>query len=613
MTKLRDSDIHIGTVVSHSRWGLGQIIEIEEGSERLRIDFQSMPGQSMARRLALRVLDHVPEDGLEAGIVLNREQVLSWEKESPLRLVAAALVDTDLEARTSRLKDRLTTYVIDTSSWDTWWRRVQNALKESNHFRYDSRGKVSLIAKPADIEDVSWSDLPSPVRSSPSRKSDPSARLAEWVTWVQADVATALPTSFPPASIRPILQTLPLAIIPTAIDRLASGIEERLLNSSRTGPSASRAWLESIAIVLHRYSDSTSMPDYRFDDVVQLIVRILEVPDQDTDDRLVSWLAGQISKGRDRIDAVTAALLIAYRQSPSGSDRLLSEIRDMLDVSTRVTLWQQMMQPNLNEQSRPLAERVLRILDPEDRTEVLSKLLVTAPDETSLLAAGAILQNEWKRLAGTLQQRQLFRAQVLCWLSHEYLRQDAERALLEVAATDGSEEDPEGSLTSSWQLMIRRSAEHEIHQTRTYMEVKAEQLQQELRDAESELDRANRQTRHLQGEARKASHISALDISRDALLVLGNAVQQIAASPGPMSQELGDAGASIELALGSLGAEPFGEVGQSIPFEPTLHEATGSPAIGSLVTIVAPGLRYFGHEDTPVVLIRMRVRPGAER
>ena len=568
----------------------------------------------MARRLATRTLDHVPEDGLDAGLVLEREKVLSWERDSPLRLVAAALVDMGRGARTARLKEQLTTYVIDSGSWDSWWRRVQNALKESKHFRYDSRGRIGLVAKPADIEDVSWSDLPAPARSTPSSKSDPAARLAEWVAWILADVAPVMPTSFPPAALRPVLQTLPMPIIPIAIDRLATGIEERLLDAGRRGPSASRAWLESIAIVLHRWSESTSSAEVNFDRVVHLIARVLEVPDLDNDGRLVSWLARHTSKNLNSIDALAAALLIASRKCPAGSDRLLSGIRDTLDTSTRVALWQQMVAPNLSESSKHIAEHVLRILEPKDRTEVLSTLLVTSGDETSLLTAGAILRDEWKRLTGTLQQRHMLRALVLSWLSHERLRPEAERALLEIAATGGGEDvDSEDSLIASWKAMIRQSAEHEIDRTRTDIGGQVKQLREELRETKSDLERKSRQIRYLQGEARRASHISALDISRDALLVLGNAMQQIADIPETLSKELGDAGASIELALGALGAEPFGEVGRTVPFEPALQEADPATATGAPVTIVAPGLRYFRHEDSPVVLIRMRVRPGEER
>ena len=98
-----------------------------------------------------------------------------------------------------------------------------------------------------------------------------------------------------------------------------------------------------------------------------------------------------------------------------------------------------------------------------------------------------------------------------------------------------------------------------------------------------------------------------MEISRDAITVLGIALQDLAVSAAPKSQELGDLESKITLALSTLGASPFGDIGEIVPFDPVLHEATPTHVTGMSVKIVAPGLKYSRRSDNPVNLMKVRV------
>ena len=122
------------------------------------------------------------------------------------------------------------------------------------------------------------------------------------------------------------------------------------------------------------------------------------------------------------------------------------------------------------------------------------------------------------------------------------------------------------------------------------------------------MDRAERQVRFLQGENRNKRRSSELEISRNAITVLGVALQEVATSNAAKSQEVADLEAKITLALSTLGARLCGEIGEVVPFDPVLHKATPPPVRGTLVKILAPGLSYSRRADTPVNLMKMLVQ-----
>ena len=563
------------------------------------------------------------EAGLDGALVLDHSAVMQWKNEAPLRLVAAALVDSNNRETVKNLRERLTSEIIDPKEWNRWWRRVQPALKESPRFRYPSarNGKIRLIGRVADVPRVGWSDLASPTRSgsrskSQTRRLTPAARLAEWVMWIQADVASDIPESAPQADLLPILRTLPTAATPVAIARLTAGIEERVLASGRRrATTANRSWITALVTILHRWSEVPDAPNVSLIQITDLATRILDVPGLDEEERLAAWFADYISMNGGNVSIVADALQLASQKTPSGADRLLTSLRHLLDVPSIVSLWQTLLLVSLSPNSRPTSERWLSLLEIEEKAEVLSSLLFIVRGEALVSEVGALIQHEWV-LTADKRQGDLFMPIVLSWLLHDQLRSRFTR-LVQGSATSLHNSDyvPEGSLVGDWKTMIQSVAREEVGRLRTERnlqlaekDLQLDEVRHKLKEAEASLDRAGRQIKHLQAELRKAGHIVSLNISRDALMILGGAAQRIAILPGLPSPELRDVSAKITLALVTLGAELFGEVGGVVPYEPDLHETNDCPVIGGSVRIIAPGLRYMRDVDTPLVLIRMQVR-----
>ncbi len=629
---LQDKDIHIGMIVSHHKFGTGEIVGMPDEGEHLQIDFQSKPGHLMTRRMAIRALNQVledwtqiPEDGLEASLLENRGAVSLWIDEAPLRLVAAALVDMDNKARATPLKDKLTASVIEPARWNQWWKKVRPTLMKSKYFRYNGKTEIRLIAKPSDIHSVRLNELtiPPPVisagKSSPKKTTTPAMRLAEWVIWIHSDEAGDMPKLSPPDTLRPILRQLPLTLVPTAIERLALGIEQNILASNRPATSSSRAWLNSLASVLQRWLELPDPPPIPLSRLVNLTTRVLGVLDQGEYKNLVNWMTDYTSQNRDNTSKMADALRSTSVEASDETERLLTLIHTRLDEPTVIDLWHQFLNPNPRQISGSIERRWLKMLHPVEKAEVISSLLTSVQNEDSVQAIGDLLKIEWGTpsvrerqrglsLTRAREHKYLFRSIMLAWLLHEQLRPSAETILKEEMLSNLSSPASEDSLMAKWKSMAQYLSQNEIEQIRSDMTHELDIARDRQKKAESELDRAKRQARYFQGELQNASRVAVLDITRDALLMLGEILQQLVASPHSPSQKIEDANAGVTLVIGSLGAEPFGNVGEVTSFNSKLH-TTGQPTSeNEPVEIIAPGLKFTRGMDSPLVMIRAQVR-----
>ena len=569
-------------------------------------------------------LGHVRKDGLYAYLNANREAVLRWEKEAPLLLVAAALVDLGGKARvvrTTNLKNRLSE-VIDPEHMGDWWKRVQPALRESDQFEYDTKKGTRLRVKPEDIKETSLEELSvltnkSAKKSQPKAVSDPAERLAEWVVWIQSENAGSPPGQSPPKAIHKILDRLPLVSTPVAMDRLMGAIDHRVLSAKKPATSTSQDWLRALLAVLRRWIGSSDAPDMPLHAIVTTIIRVLDVPgiDERKDDvpvldareDLVSWLADYVSKSSFNVGDVADSVLSVSQEEPEGTQRLLSMMQNALDSPIKMVFWQRLIQNNSNDISNRKSEQWLRILSSTERAEVLLSLIVLARGENSILRIGALLQKEWA-LSSMFERHHYFKATLLAWLSHEELRSEAGVMLKALLTSNREDRIPSDSHIIEWKKMAQSLAQHEIEQTRTDEKRERNALSEELEGVKSDRDRAERGIKYLQGELKRSSGIVALDIKRDAILVLGETLQQLVGSSGPPSRKIEDANAGITLAIIALGADTFGEVGETRPFDPRLYEVHPPPAAGTPVRVTAPGLRYVKGRDSPLILLRMQAQ-----
>ena len=609
---LRDEHIRTGTVVSHLQLGSGQIVDVDEDGDEVMINFVSDTGRLMSRDNAKKSLSRLRDEGLEARLVLAPEETRQWVEEAPLQLVAAALLDVGRRTKTSDLKDKLSPAVVSIDSWRVWWTRVQNALKTSPQFDYDSKNGTRLRVPATKVDSVSFGELPSPSKSTQAdrKKTNAATRLADWVTWMQADEAGPMPTgtSGPPDALIPVIENMPAAITPKVVERLVGAIEERIVSANRP-PKSTSMFLDTLVAGLYRWSElhnSSEMPVLK---ITTLAARLLEASDNDEHESFVNWLADYSSKSSDNASMAADAMLHASRKAPDGTQRLLSRVHNLLDEAAQIAFWQQLLASSPGQAVRSPVEQWLRTLTPEERCTVVSSLLVTARDDSSGLGIDSLLRMEWK-LANTKQRHRLFDAIALNWLLYARLLPNTETIVREVAESlNNDSREHVGSLISNpWSNMIQSAARLEIEQVRQDKDRQIADLRVQLRDTKVDLERTATQKRYVQGELHNASRVAVLDITRDAIIVLGDALQGLAASMIPPSREVSDVKDKITLSLSTLGTEPFGEVGQVVPFEPGLHEVHPPPAAGVPVRITAPGMRFFKGMDSPLIMIRMQAQ-----
>ena len=571
---------------------------------------------------AIESLEKIPQGGLRARLFLDRETTMRLVDEAPLQLVAAALADMDgRRATTGVLKSTLTAEVIEPEKWNRWWEPVRNALSYSPHFSYAARKPIRLrVSNLAEISSDSLDELRAAARAARKRKSSQDqvgaaapksgtslSGLGGWILWIQAAEEEPMPTSVPPADFIEILKNLPASVTPIAVERLMKGVERRILDAKSPSESSIEKWQEAFAVGLDRWMELPDpIPYASIESIVALVSRILDKPGLGKFSGLVDWLGGYASKSGDDVGMISKALLSASRVATNGTERLLNRMVDSVDASSRATLWRGLIQQGLSRTPQPPLERWLSLIDLEERAAVISDLLLAVRDDDSIEGIGSILRREW-RLAEPERRHNLFQPLALSWLLHERLRPDAGKTMREAIVEFGQGDPaPEGTLMSEWNDMIQSAFENEVDRVREHKNQRIGNLDNQLKDTQAELERANRQARYLQGEVQKSNHRAALEVSRDAITVLGGALQDLETSGIPLSKEAEGARVSITLALSALGAKPCGEVGEIVPFEPGLHEAHPPPAAGTLVRIMAPGVMYFKGVDSPLTIIRMQ-------
>ena len=555
-----------------------------------------------------------PPDGLKVSLLKDRESTVRWVEEAPLRLVAAALVDANRRtAKVAEIKSALSPEIINSEDWSKWWNVVRVGLRDSRHFSYGPHQPVRLrTPNPAEVDSHSLDNLRSASRRAQSRASisnesaapAPSiSGLGGWILWAQADEEEPMPRSVPSDDFIRFLQRLPGSITPTAVSRLSSGIEQRLIDSKqRPADNSVEQWQKAFHSALIRWSELSDIPGVPIEGIISLTVRVLEALGSADFEDVVDWIAAYTSKSAENLEAVSVALLNVSSTAPNGTANLLSKLNGLLDSSTRVALWEQLLSRGLMRPDKPPLEQWMRILKLEDKADVFVALLTSIYDKSSIARIGGLLEAEWKQIDSD-QQYKLFDAVAVAWALHQQTVPICKEAML-AAAVNGKGED-EATLISEWRSIVSFLSEEQRDRSKQ----REAELEQHLKDTESELDRAGRQIRFLQGENRSKRRSAEIEITRDAITVLGFALQDIATAP--RSQILDDTQAKIVLALSTLGAKPFGSIGALAKFDAALHEATPTPVTGTPVRIVAPGLTYSRRSDTPAIFMKSLARAEA--
>lgn len=556
-------------------------------------------------------------EGLSASLLQDREEVLRWKDENPLRLVAAALVDINGRAARKDIQERIVPELVPSEDWENWWKIVQPAVRDSQSFDYHARNGTRLkgTAIPSAMESPAFSELSAASRkkSGAKKQSAPAVRI-DWVTWVQSDETLAIPAGNLPPGLSEILREQPALLVPRAIARVSAGIEERVLGAKKP-PKTSGDWVNALSAALSRWLElhpdaALDSAEFSIAGIVGMTRRLYAVLDKPSDCKsLFQWLADYTSADAQNAGVMANAILIASSAAPSETTTLLEEIDILLSEPDRKELWQNLITAGMRQSNGWLNNRWLSIPSDSEKAEIVSNLLMLARDADSIGDLDGLLSDMWNT-PETARRAHLFNPILMGWILHRELMPKAEGVLQKFAEEigNGNSQTPENPIMRQWQETVKAASQNEIDCLRAEHRREMDEKERLISVGESELERAGRRERHLQGELRDAAFVKGVRFNGDAIIILGQSIQWLSTSPIASHEDVTEVKDKIIFALSKLGAKPFGEVGKVVPFEPGVHEAHPSPVAGTLVKITGPGVEYIKDVDTPQMMVKIKVQ-----
>ena len=665
--------------------------------------------------------------GMKANLAANGKETLRlWVDDAPLRLVAAALLDAPRKtAKMGELRDALTLEVMESGRWNSWWNVVRPRLDESAQFAYSRRDGTRLRATNLEsVDSSSLSELRGANRASSNGASQSSngaaataakassgagktsesaaptpdlAGLGGWVLWVQADDGEEqpLPKSVPPAQFATVLAKQPKALAGRAISRIASGIEQRVVESNNPSDKSIESWQDALIAALNRLSGVPDQQGEAIKEAVLITARVVEKHRRSEFQDVVVWIAAYTSIGDVAVKTVSDAILNASRISPVGTDTLLGRLSKALDSPVRKDLWLELMQSSvmtrrddgllrkwlgmLDDEDRAdaitylirtvqggdsvkvvdailraewetsndtqrarLSDAVklswqlrrdepsqngiylngakptaqlgtwLKALDAGDRYDVISHLIRAGGDAGMIEAIGPVLETEWK-IADADRRHDLFNAVALGWALHDGLRPKTQAVMREaLLGLSGNGVGREDSRLSELAGVVGEAARTEVARVRDEKDRELAEKDRELAETKRKLESANGRVEFIQGEIRLERQVerrtAELEITREAIELLGPALQELATSHVPKSKEISNVETRISLALSTLGVKSVGRIGETVEFDSSIHDADNPPVQGTLVKVVAPGMQYTRRSDIPLNLVKMKVK-----
>ena len=575
-------------------------------------------------------------EGLSASLLQDREEVLRWKDENPLRLVAAAILDVPRNemkvgrATKKSIGEQLVPAVLDTPrEWENLWDKIRPALGDSPHFDYDSenpRNGIRRRSNPSDIPPVSLSEIAPPARTNRGDKTAPSPsdsasrppglRVVEWINWAQSERDVSAPRGIPPEGLAAYLRQQPAAVIPTTIGKLSGAIVEKIINATPSSRPSPGAWIDLLAASLDRWAELPDDGRVSALEIIRFYARLTESLGEGVCQNLVKSLANYTSANADNAGVMASAMLMNSSDSSSATTPILEKIHALLGEPARIILWRNLITSHSGQISGWLNNRWRNIPSAVEKSKVATSLLMASRDDDLIGKVDSLLSGAWDFADAAEERRHLFNPILLGYLTRRALTPQCGRVLRDIAERVGENgaaqpESAAGSLMPAFEWLIDVGAKDKLKRQSDDYENKLAIERGRLRDAEGELERTTTHLEFLQSENRTKRTVAILEVTRDAIIVLGDALQGLATSGVPKTREVGNLESKIVLALSTLNARTFGEVGEVAPFDPEIHQADQPPEISTPVKIVAPGLRYSRGTNVSVTVVPMKVHQEA--
>lgn len=606
---MKENEVKANIFVYHREWGVGRIIAIEADGQSLLVQFRNRPEHRMSREVALRSLDKLPDDGLEATLWNNPETAYSWVRNGPLRLVAATLADAGGVGKPKDLQTRLQQRVLRDVNWDTWWKRIQPLVKQSSYFQVKS-GSYTLVGNASDVPEGMH---PTPLRRvTPSGQRPKIRKLTssrEWIEWLLGPRNIVPPGNVPAQVALDILDVLPAGMLEGASQRLLSGL--RVVLDRKRAPSTQvlTVWAEAITRLTSRWGESSLSGSVQTlpRDLVEFAAELLGQSKHRVFARkFPTVLIPIVQKGDGAAQEVVRGLIAALQTRSRAALELLQGLTDVLPETARRLFLKKVVREVFQVGAPEHQHLVLQAINERDRDYLLEYLsLLVVDEEIPANRVTEALRREWLARQETNRQASLKFLLVATMLLGDVakplhpLLKDGFRSALE---------EQENAIADPAVAMLVGIAREEILWTRRELEQRlrheVEAVNTQLLEKQREIERIRRTADDLQQEIARRREEAKLEIRRDMLLAIGEVLQILSKKDKKLVDLISDVQAGLSLALQAGGAEILGRVGQVVSYDPKLHQSDKNFDQGTAVIITAPGVRIGTGRLGDLVLLK---------
>ena len=618
------TELNIGDMVQHQSFGIGKVKEVEGAGDAFVIDFRSRPDHRMARSV-LGSLTKLPDDGLAALTWDGSEEVQSWYEEAPLKLVAAVLADIGRPVEIKEIRGRIEDRGLLGVKWDPWWSRVKDAAGDSRHFKIvksknNAITAMSLVSSPSAVLAES---LPPPAPSTPkphgaSKKKPPSA--ADWKKWLLGDGLEPAPGRAPTKAVCDALIMWPPKTVGQALTRTMRGAEE-FLSLGNSPSQAATAWLQATSIASLRWREC--MGQNADDDLAgqtgTLLGRLAQVAG--FSERAGEWLlrAGALDGESDswRREFAVGMWRVLLDSSGSALD-LLESSASQFGRQGRAILARELIVAALQETNSARRhsdlDRILDRLPPGERINLFRDLVVrSAAEEVArevVLDYVANSRHAFGAPASSGRLDLLVLASLSLTDGHDRVAQQASHEIREALSDSGDH-----NIGPGWGGLLSEARQY-IGGLRVEYNRELESLRRSHADTVEEMlseqERLNRRMEGLRSQIAEGREESRMDILQDILTEIAVSLQSFHQHEDGSDGPVRDIKAILARALRAGGADEFGTVGETVAYDPRLHQAPTPISIGSQVRICVPGAIVGGKLTGGRVLTQARVAQLSE-
>ncbi len=560
-----------------------------------------------------------PGDGLgdlhQDGAGINP----AWASEAPLKLVASVL-DTmpDRTGKVRDIREALEAQVVLNPKWDTWWtKRVRPALIDSEHFKAGKNNSFILLR---DVEDVPAEPLQAvcgsekaktPKKERARKEKAPSKLELEWLEWFQSEAAGLPPTRGRTKEAVNALDKCDAGAVGRALHRMTES--RYVLDSTKQ---AAGAWAKLVSQAATRWR--ADVEAYADDDLAEstghALARLVEVANFPQD--AGRWLrqAGGLPDGQPEPwrNAFAAGIWKAVGSSSDGardwfrSSFHRSAYEDRVAIAREISL--AAFVSSCSAIQHVQVDRLLDFLSIKDESEFIHELIVRSASGKA--PKQSVLDYVDRKSQSIIPPGPVERLSPLVLAT--LLLTDGQGAVVDRAsqqigeALEGSSLAGtsvwSGLMAGGWQRIadLREQQATELERQRLSYESKLEELRREE-------ERLNDTVQRLRAEIAAGREVARMDILQDILTVITETLQSLRHRQESPEQMLRRVEANLTLALRSGGAEEFGTIDDTVPYDPIQHQAEQYVPSGSSVRIVVPGALLPGKLAGDRVLLKAGV------